>query len=97
MPGVRRRRVLLVPIAVLVAAGSVLPACGRSRADYQTEFKVLVESRGQLAPEEVDCVMDGFFGEMTDGEARAFARRDELTDQEAASLQSWASRCRWAD
>ena len=93
-----RRRCAALAVTVLVVCSPGLMACGRSRDDYEQDFKDLVLERGtDLSPSQVDCVIDGFFADMSDAEVRAFSRRDELTPTEAQRLRDLTTSCRAAN
>ena len=92
----RRRTTLALVLLLAVTPGLV--ACGRSRDDYEQDFKQLVLERGtDLSPSQVDCVIDGFFADMSDAEVRAFSRRDELTPTEAQRIRDLTTSCRAAN
>jgi hypothetical protein len=77
-----------------VAALAVGGGCSRAATREQMEDRYRDElvSRG-LDATVAQCVVDGFFAELSDDEAKAFHARDELTPAEATRFAELGEAC----
>jgi hypothetical protein len=79
---------------LVVAALTIGVGCSRAATREQMEDRYRDELVGRgLDAAVAQCVVDGFFAELSDDEAKAFHARDELTPDEARRFAELGQAC----